>query len=186
MSWTAEKMEKALDVMESALRSGVARASGPVCAGCGALVGPGGGRERGRWDCGAEACIRTRSGRAEVLEVTGGVPVLRKIRTTFELRPGDRGRLTEGGEVVVVDRVAGGTAFVHEVYDPPREMKWGPWEELESAGRLLVLAMTEGTPDQAWAAACHARAQARLCRTAMITRGPDQPGISARTVLLPA
>jgi hypothetical protein len=39
------------------------------------------------------------------------------------LRPGERIRLEPGGPLYVVDRVSPCAAYIHRVYDPPREVE---------------------------------------------------------------
>lgn len=121
------------------------------------------------------------SARGRLLEVVDGIPVYAKAdpeADALALRPGRRGRLERGGPVYEVDRLGSGAAYVHKVYDPPQERPIGPWPELGDAAEILLRAIRNGTPDQAFAAGKHAAGVARQCRRIIVYRGPAEPGIS--------
>lgn len=104
----------------------------PVCRACGAEVGKGGEflsyRAQGGmvvedWLCGRKGCSDAYDddrvlARAEVLEVTGGVPVVRKVRAAGTVRPGELLSLGEG--VWRVERVNAGSVDVRCVLGPAR------------------------------------------------------------------
>jgi len=161
----------------------------PRCHTCEAEVRGGrGGYDHltGRWDCGAAVCYPAdATRRAPVLEVTGGVPVIRRVRGAYGLEAGRRGRLVPGGPTVVVDRVTEGAAYVHKVYDPPLVKEFGR-EDVDAAVPALLSALEDGTPDEAYRAARAAGRAAGAYRAIKVTRGPVEPGISRMSFLYPA
>lgn len=119
--------------------------------------------------------------RGRLLETVDGIPIYAKAEPDpLDLLPGRRGRLEPGGPVYEVDRITDGAAYVHKVFDPPRKTPIGPWPELADAADLLLLAIREGTPDQAGKAAQHAASLAGKCRYIVAYRGPAEPGISPK------